>query len=392
MKILLPVIDLNMTYKTHKTSKNTWNSDFQKNVRFRFSRGISPVLVRYTPPSLVMPPPIQLLDVTLFLLSVGAISMLSPPPLSKLEQLDDSSAARAVGNTPLLLVKSLSSLLTSPTKRVQIYVKDEGSNPSGSSKDRIALSILRGKLASGCTSVAEGTSGSTGVALATLCAAIDLPCQIFMPSDQSSAKSLAIRERGAVCTVVPPSSISNPNNYVNLARRLPGFCDQFDNLDNYAAHFTTTGPEILQAGVAPDAFVMSAGTGGTIAGAGNFLKGSCGCDVVLADCEGSVLHSLATTGVAYTKEQGERVLRRNREDTICEGIGLDRVTRNFEKASIDRSYKVRKSGEMSLAHLIVYAVSPARSRRCWIRRWCTCQGTFSSTRAGLAGRQLLAIS
>ena len=293
----------------------------------------------------------SLVDSTLFILSIAVANVLRPCN-TKLDLLLSSSQARSIGNTPLLYLSSLSSLL-SRGRKVDIFVKDEGANPSGSSKDRVALSILRGKLEAGATSIAEGTSGSTGVALATLCEAIDLPCHIFMPSDQSSAKMIAIEQRGAVCTVVPPSAISNPNNYVNLARRLPGFCDQFDNVDNYRAHFTTTAPEILAAGVLPDAFVMSAGTGGTIAGAGNFLKKSTGCDVVLADCEGSVLHSLATTGVAYTKEQGERVLKRSREDTICEGIGLDRVTKNFEKANIDKSYKITDQEVVHMSRFIL---------------------------------------
>lgn len=71
---------------------------------------------------------------------------------------------------------------------------------------------------------------------------------------------------------------------------------------------------------------MSAGTGGTISGCGNYLKDTASTKVVLADCEGSVLHSKITDGVAFTREMVERGVKLNRYDTICEGIGEKRVS------------------------------------------------------------------
>ncbi len=161
----------------------------------------------------------------------------------------------------------------------------ENLNPGGTGKDRAAFymvkSLLRKRgidLISGSVDpsrripIVEGTSGSTGIALASICNAMGLPLYIFMPDDQAAEKRIILETLGAQVKIVPSCSIANKEHYVNqarlLAQELGGvFVDQFENEANYRAHIEMTGPEIYsQMGGRIDAFVMASGTGGTIAG------------------------------------------------------------------------------------------------------------------------------
>jgi cysteine synthase A len=118
----------------------------------------------------------------------------------------------------------------------------------------------------------EGTSGSTGIALVCLCNAFGLKLHVVMPDDQAEEKRRLLECLGASVTVVPCAAIASKDHYVNTARRMAKeangiFVDQFENLANFRAHLEETGPEIWkQTGGKINAFVMSAGTGGTIAG------------------------------------------------------------------------------------------------------------------------------
>jgi cysteine synthase len=131
--------------------------------------------------------------------------------------------------------------------------------------------------------VVEATSGSTGIALATLCAARGHACLVVMPDDQAVEKQQLLKTLGATVYVVPNAAISNPNHYVNIARKaallsedqlgIPTlFGNQFENQANYEIHYRQTGPELWRQCPQLDAFCMSSGTGGTIAGVGTFLK------------------------------------------------------------------------------------------------------------------------
>jgi len=235
--------------------------------------------------------------------------------------------------------------------------------------------------------VVEGTSGSTGISLASLCAVRGHSAIVVMPDDQAKEKQMMLKCLGAVVHVVPNASISNPNQYVNVARRIANrindrsreleqheepsagrrihvkatFINQFENLSNYSIHLEWTGPEIWsQAGGNVDAFVMSSGTGGTISGVGRHLKShNCNpyCKVVLVDPPGSALYSKIKYGVAYASQQSERALRRHRYDTLAEGIGLDRVTANFamgcDAAVIDDAIRVSDQEAVDMAHWLL---------------------------------------
>jgi len=185
-----------------------------------------------------------------------------------------------VGNTPLLEI----SFEFRGRQRV-IYAKCEQLNLTGSIKDRMALHILKeayrnGQLHSGDT-IAEATSGNTGISFAAIGRALGHPVRIFMPDWMSRERKDLIASYGA--EIVPVSheqggflgSIRLAEEFAASRRGVFLPC-QFSNDANAEAHETTTGPEIwLQlegAGRVPDAFVAGVGTGGTVMGVGRFLR------------------------------------------------------------------------------------------------------------------------
>ncbi|KAK3150875.1 hypothetical protein QOZ80_3AG0238880 [Eleusine coracana subsp. coracana] len=119
------------------------------------------------------------------------------------------------------------------------------------------------------------------------------------------------------------------------------FADQFENMANYRAHYEWTGPEIWeQTKGTLHAFVAAAGTGGTIAGVSQYLKEkNKNVKCYLMDPPGSGLFNKVTRGVMYTKEEAEGKRLKNPFDTITEGIGINRVTRNFMMAELDGAYR-----------------------------------------------------
>jgi len=256
-------------------------------------------------------------------------------------------------------------ILSAVLKR-EIFVKMECMNPSGTGKDRAAMAMIRAaeKEKKQLRVVVEGTSGSTGIALASLCASRKYPLVVVMPDDQAQEKVQLLQCYGAKVHIVPNCAISNPNHYVNTARRLAEqmsdhacFMNQFENQANYMAHYTTTGPEIYsqirQKRRKLNCFVMSCGTGGTLSGCGKFLKEKDpNIRIILVDPPGSCLYNKIKHGVAFTLEQRERSQKRHRYDTIAEGIGLDRITAclDFGLDSIDDAFLVSDQAAVDMAH------------------------------------------
>ena len=266
-----------------------------------------------------------------------------------------------IGNTPLVHLRSLSA-----ATGCTILGKAEFLNPGGSSKDRVALAIVReaeamGALRPGGT-VVEATAGSTGVSLALVAKALGYRCLLVAADDTSPEKLRLIRALGAELEVVKPASIANPDHPVNVARRRAAelgvgsiFCDQFQNLANMRAHERSTAREVWeQTGGSVDAFVMGAGTGGTIAGVSRFLKArKPSVKVYLADPPGSALYHRVVHGVLYCSQQQERSARRHRYDTIMEGVGCDRVTANFDAAAIDGAFRVSDEESVEMARYLL---------------------------------------
>jgi cysteine synthase A len=246
---------------------------------------------------------------------------------------------------------------------------------NGSKQDEALFDAIRRAMKHSITGglVIEGTSGSTGISLATLCAARGHACLVVMPDDQGPEKQRILQTLGASVVVVPTASISNPQHYVNVARRLAKlarqqsipavFIDQFENLANYQTHYERTGREIYNECPEIDAFVMSSGTGGTIAGVASYLKQQkSSCRIVLVDPPGSSLYHAVQHGITYAPQQRERALKRHRYDTIAEGIGLDRMTENLSQGldNIDAAVRVSDQEAVDMAHWIL------RSEGLWV--------------------------
>ena len=256
----------------------------------------------------------------------------------------------AIGHTPLIRLPKLSAAIGRT-----VLGKAEFLNPGGSVKDRAAKFIVeeaeqRGKLAVGGT-IVEGTAGNTGIALTMLGNARGYKTIIIMPDDQSAEKINLLRAFGADVRLVPVVPFTNPENYYHVASRTAksthgGFwADQFNNTANYRGHYATTGPEIWEAcGDAIDAFVASAGTGGTFAGVSLALKErKPSIRTVVADPLGSSLFS-------YVREGTLDVVG----DSISEGIGIKRITENFRAAVVDDAIRVDDQTMVEMAHYLVH--------------------------------------
>src|SRR4051794_20450490 len=184
--------------------------------------------------------------------------------------------AEWVGRTPMV---QLTRLL--PDAPAEVFAKLEMYNPGGSVKDRIGVAMIEaaeaeGRIEPGRTTIVEATSGNTGIALAFVCAARGYDLVLTLPQGMSREREGLLRQYGAQVHVT--ESLGGMNEAVAAAEALARdpdawLPDQFTNPANPAAHRRTTGPEIWEAlDGEVDYLVAGVGTGGTITGAGAFLK------------------------------------------------------------------------------------------------------------------------
>jgi cysteine synthase A len=252
-----------------------------------------------------------------------------------------SSVLEAIGNTPLIRLKR-----ASEETGCEIYGKAEFMNPGQSIKDRAALFIIRdaekrGLLQPGGV-IVEGTAGNTGIGLTVVAKALGYRTVIVIPKTQSQEKKDALRLLGAELIEVPAAPYRNPNNYVRLSGRLAEqlaasdpngavWANQFDNVANREGHEVTTAREIWeQTNGKVDGFVSAVGSGGTLAGVADGLRGfNPDIKIALADPLGAALFSYYTNG--ELKSEG---------DSITEGIGQGRITGNLEDFRPDFAYQV----------------------------------------------------
>jgi cystathionine beta-synthase len=202
-----------------------------------------------------------------------------------------------IGNTPLVRLRRVTDGIPAT-----VLAKIEYLNPGGSVKDRIALRMVEeaeksGQLQPGGT-IVEPTSGNTGVGLALVAQLKGYRCVFVLPDKVSEDKRNVLKAYGAEVVVCPTAvAPEDPRSYYlvsdRLAQEIPGAWkpDQYSNPNNPQSHYETTGPEIWeQTDGRVTHFVAGVGTGGTISGAGRYLKEVSGgrVRVIGADPEGSV--------------------------------------------------------------------------------------------------------
>ena len=260
-------------------------------------------------------------------------------------------AIECIGNTPLIRLNHISD-----ETGCEILGKAEFMNPGGSVKDRAALGIIRDAEERGTLKpagiVVEGTAGNTGIGLAVVGNSLGYETVIVMPDNQSKDKIDTLRSYGAEVRLVPAVPLKDPNHFTHQSERLAEelnetsdngavWANQFNNTANREIHAATTGPEIweqTQGGV--DAFVCSVGTGGTLAGVAQALKGR-NADIVisLSDPTGSALYNYYKHG--ELKAEG---------NSISEGIGNSRITDNLEGTTIDIPYQIPDEESVPLVY------------------------------------------
>src|SRR5207249_850980 len=227
-----------------------------------------------------------------------------------------------IGWTPLIRLGKVAQGIRTP-----VYAKAEFFNPGGSVKDRIGLAMIEaaereGRLKPGGL-IVEATSGNTGVGLALAAAVKGYRCIFTMPDKMSQEKARLLRALGAEVIITPTAvAPDHPDNYIMKGRAIAAahtnaiFADQHYNQVNPEAHYRTTGPEIWEqtAGKITH-FVCSPGTGGTVTGAGKFLKEkNAAVRVVAGDPVGSIYTEYART---HKKADGAPYK--------VEGIGGDKI-------------------------------------------------------------------
>ncbi|HYO65382.1 MAG TPA: cystathionine beta-synthase [Archangium sp.] len=254
-----------------------------------------------------------------------------------------------IGNTPMVRVTQLD------TGPCELYLKLESHNPGGSIKDRIGLSMISaaeqaGQLGPHQKHLVEATAGNTGLGLALVAAQKGYRLTLVIPDKMSQEKVLHLKALGAE-VVMTRSDVEkgHPDYYQDMAERiareLGGFyVNQFANPANPLAHETTTGPEIAaQLGNRLDAMVCGVGSGGTIAGLSRyFAKTIPGCEMVLADPEGSVLAEYVQTG-----KMGKA------GSWVVEGIGEDFLPPNADLTRVKKAYTISDKESLETARMVL---------------------------------------
>ena len=268
--------------------------------------------------------------------------------------METSNVINQIGNTPLIKLKQVSELT-----ECNIYGKAEYFNPGESVKDRAALYIVKDafkkkKIEKGGI-IVEGTAGNTGIGLAVVCREYGLGLKIVIPKTQSIEKKETLKKLGAELIEVDAVPYSDPKNYIKQSKLIAEelskkhsfgvvWGNQFDNTVNTEAHIETTAREIWsQTAGKIDGFTCAVGTGGTLAGVSIGLKNkNKNIKIALSDPMGSSLYS-------YVKNNKLESVG----NSITEGIGTGRITKNFEKAIIDEAFQTNDIEALNIVYDLI---------------------------------------
>ena len=247
-----------------------------------------------------------------------------------------------IGRTPLV---ELSRLMADRAGGARLFAKVESFNPGGSAKDRIALAMLDDAQARGLLSpdtvIIEPTSGNTGVGLAMVAAVRGYRAIFTMPESMSLERRRLLAAYGAEIVLTPASE-----GMAGAVRRAQELADlypesfipsQFENPANPTAHDSTTGPEIWQdTDGTVDVFVAGVGTGGTVSGAGRYLKRqNPAVRIIAVEPAASPLLSEGRAGAHG-----------------LQGIGANFVPKTLDRAVIDEVLTVREEEAYETARLL----------------------------------------
>ena len=260
------------------------------------------------------------------------------------------SVLEVMGHTPLVRLHKVVRGV-----RAEVVAKLEFLNPGGSVKDRIGPVMIEeaereGRLRPGGT-VVEATSGNTGVGLAIAAAVRGYKTIFVMPDKMSDEKIRLLRAFGARVVITPTAvAPEDPRSYYSVSRRLAEetpnsyYANQYANPANPRAHYATTGPEIWeQTAGRVDIFAAAMGTGGTISGAGRYLKERNPQLRVLAiDPLGSVLYDYYKTG-----------RMREAHTYKVEGIGEDFLPQTLDFSVIDDAVQVSDRESFAMTRRLV---------------------------------------
>ena len=268
--------------------------------------------------------------------------------------MDANTILSQIGNTPLVRLKQASELTG-----CNIYGKAEYFNPGESVKDRAALFIVKDalnrKLISKGGTIVEGTAGNTGIGLAIVCKEYDLKLKIVIPKTQSIEKKETLKKLGAELIEVDAVPYSDPKNYIKQSKQIAEdlkksssygvyWANQFDNIINAEAHIITTAEEIWsQTSGTVDGFTCAVGTGGTLAGVSVGLKNkNKNIKIALSDPMGSSL---------YSHIKNDKL--ESFGNSITEGIGTGRITKNFDKALIDDAFQTDDTEALNIVYDLI---------------------------------------
>jgi cysteine synthase A len=268
--------------------------------------------------------------------------------------METNTVLSQIGNTPLVRLKQASELTG-----CNIYGKAEYFNPGESVKDRAALFIVKDalnrKLISKGGTIVEGTAGNTGIGLAIVCKEYDLKLKIVIPKTQSIEKKETLKKLGAELIEVDAVPYSDPKNYIKQSKQIAEdlkksssygvyWANQFDNIINAEAHIITTAEEIWsQTSGTVDGFTCAVGTGGTLAGVSVGLKNkNKNIKIALSDPMGSSL---------YSHIKNDKL--ESFGNSITEGIGTGRITKNFDKALIDDAFQTDDTEALNIVYDLI---------------------------------------
>lgn len=243
-----------------------------------------------------------------------------------------------------------------PHPHIDIFVKLEFFNPSGSIKDRIVNHIINDAEATGLLNpggvIIENTSGNTGAAVAMNAAIRGYKAILTMPDKVSKEKQDALKAFGAEVVVCPTSAPpDSPDHYVNTARRMAAetpnsfMLNQYDNKKNPEAHYQSTGPEIWeQTNGKVTHFVASGSTGGTVSGIGKYLKEqNPDIKIVMPDPFGSIYYDYFRTGEVPEPEENTYQV---------EGVGEDHIAHAMDFSVVDEMYQFNDQNAFGTARLL----------------------------------------